>query len=59
MGRIGKKKKKSTEKSAASNEPSQSYTKKIASLSSPNDIEGGRGGEGFNEGDVEFMKKAI
>lgn len=66
MGRIGKKKKKPAEKSGGAatssslaNEPSASYTKKIGGLSAPSDIDGGRGSEGFNEQDVEFMKKAI
>lgn len=53
MGKIGKKKKKGAEGAGASKE---AYTKKIASIDT---VDSRAGGAGFNENDIEFMKKAI
>lgn len=53
MGRIGKKKKKS---SAAANQE-EKYTKKIGGVTQESKPSAPSGG--FNENDIEFMKKAI
>lgn len=53
MGKIGKKKKKGGEGTGATKE---AYTKKIASIDT---VDSRPIGAGFNENDIEFMKKAI
>lgn len=53
MGKIGKKKKKGAENSGAQKE---AFTKKIASI---DPVDSRPSGSGFNENDIEFMKKAI
>ena len=52
MGRIGKKKKPTGSKTEAAS--SENYTKKISSAAMSS-----LPGQGFNENDIEFMKKAI
>ena len=56
MGRIGKKKKKG---GAATKTAGESYTKKIGGGADPIADVRPSGGGGFNENDIEFMKKAI
>jgi len=53
MGRIGKKKKKTT----AAAQQEEKYTKKIGGVSAESKPSAPSGG--FNENDIEFMKKAI
>jgi len=53
MGRIGKKKKKTT----AASQQEEKYTKKIGGVSAESKPSAPSGG--FNENDIEFMKKAI
>lgn len=55
MGRIGKKKKAATESTAATKKTADTYTKKIGNM----ETESRQIGGGFNESDIEFMKKAI
>lgn len=56
MGRIGKKKKKSgSESTAATKKTAEAYTKKLGGIETESRPAGG----GFNENDIEFMKKAI
>lgn len=56
MGRIGKKKKKgAAESTAATKKTAETYTKKIGNMETESRPIGG----GFNESDIEFMKKAI
>jgi len=54
MGRIGKKKKGKGKKEDDAH--TENYTKKIGGLSA---VQSGNTGGGFNDQDVEFMKKAI
>jgi hypothetical protein len=54
MGKIGKKKKPTGAAPAGANS-SENYTKKINSAA----VDLPRSGAGFNENDIEFMKKAI
>lgn len=58
MGRIGKKKKKGAEPSGAQKKSTEAYTKKIGGTSI-DAVESRQIGGGFNESDIEFMKKAI
>lgn len=55
MGRIGKKKKPQANK-AGESAPSENYTKQMKGLQS---VQSSNPGGGFNENDIEFMKKAI
>ena len=56
MGKIGKKKKKGAETStSAAKKTTDAYVKKIGNIENESRPVGG----GFNEGDIEFMKKAI
>ena len=56
MGKIGKKKKKGPETSTtAAKKTTDAYVKKIGNIETESRPAGG----GFNESDIEFMKKAI
>ena len=55
MGRIGKKKKRGA---AAGTSGAESYTKKLGGVTTTDD-DISRPSGGFNENDIEFMKKAI
>jgi len=55
MGRIGKKKKKGVNKDSDA-APSENYTKQMKGLQS---VQASNPSGGFNENDIEFMKKAI
>lgn len=56
MGRIGKKKKRGA--ADASKTKGETYTKKVGSTTDPG-LDVRPAGQGFNENDIEFLKKAI
>lgn len=61
MGRLGKKKKKSTAPGApAAKEEKQAYTQKLGTMArAAEEISNRIGADGFKEEDIEFMRKAI
>ena len=58
MGRIGKKKKGGAETAGGAKKTTEAYTKKMGGTSLDSGDSRPIGG-GFNENDIEFMKKAI
>ena len=56
MGRIGKKKKKGGPEAKGVKSTTEAYTKKLGGLET---VDSRPIGGGFNENDIEFMKKAI